>query len=97
MPLISHKKYKQHIGHHFADVIMMIKQMCQQDNIVFQQLLKIARTGHLTQNDVDFLNSKVSEELLIGNKLFSVVIIQTNTKRHLINQHQIYKMAREKS
>lgn len=71
--------------------------MCQQSDIVFQQLLKTARTGCLTQKDVDLPNSKVSKKLPTSNNLSLVVVVQTNAKRHLINQHQIYKMARKKS
>ena len=59
--------------------------MRQQSDIVFQQLLKRARTGRLTQEDVDLLNNKVSEELTTSNDLSSVVVVQTNAKRHLIN------------
>lgn len=71
--------------------------MCHQSNIVFQQLLKRACTCLLTQKNIDLLNSKVFEKLLISNNLSSIVVIQTNAKRHLINRHQIYKMVREKS
>ena len=71
--------------------------MRQQGDIIFQQLLKRARTSRLTQEDVDLLNSKVSEELTTSNNLSSVIVVQTNAKRQLINQHQIYKMACKKS
>lgn len=50
----------------------------------------------MTQKDVDLLNSKVAKELPINNDFSSVVIIKTNAKRHLINQYQIYVMARKK-
>ena len=59
--------------------------MRQQGDIIFQKLLKKARTGCLTQKDVDLLNSNVVKELLTSNNLFSVVIVQTNVKKHLIN------------
>ena len=97
VPLSSHEEHGQHIWHHFTDIITLTKQMRQQGDIVFQQLLKRARTGRLTQEDVDLLNSKVAEELPTSNDLSSVVVVQTNAKRHLINRHQIYVMAREKS
>lgn len=71
--------------------------MRQQGDIVFQQLLKRVNTGHLTQGDVDLLNSKVTEELPTSNDLFLVVVIQINAKRYLINRHQIYIIARENS
>ena len=61
--------------------------MRQQGDIVFQQLLKKARTGYLTQKDVDLLNSKVAKELPTSNDLSSVVVVQTNAKRHLINRY----------
>lgn len=97
VPINSYKKHRQHIWHYFTNVIMLTKQMCQQDHIVFQQLLKRAYISHLTQKNVNLLNSKVSKELFISNNLFLVIVIQTNIKRHLINWHQIYKMARKKS
>ena len=75
----------------------MTKQIRQQGDIISQQLLKRARTACLTQENVNLLNSKVAEELPTNNDLSSVVVVQTNTKRHLINQYQIYVMAREKS
>ena len=95
--LSSHEKHGQYIWHYFTDIISLTKQMRQQSDIVFQQLLKRARTGRLTQEDVDLLNSKVVKELPTSNDLSSVVVIQTNAKRHLINRHQIYVIAREKS
>ncbi len=71
--------------------------MRQQGDIVFQQLLKRARTSGLTQEDVNLLNSKIAEELPTSNDLSSVVVVQSNAKRYLINRHQIYKFAKEKS
>ena len=70
--------------------------MRQQGDIIFQQLLKRARTSCLTEKNVDLLNCKVVEELPMSNNLFSVVVIQTNMKRHLINRHQIYVIDRKK-
>lgn len=49
--------------------------MRQQDDYVFQQLLKRTRTGRLTQADVDLLNSKIAEELPTSNDLSSVVVV----------------------
>lgn len=71
--------------------------MRQQNDIVFQPLLKRARTSYLTQKDVNLLNNKISKELPTNNNFFLVVVIQINAKKHLINWHQIYKMARKKS
>lgn len=59
--------------------------MRQQGDNVFQQLLKRVCTSCLTQEDVDLLNNKVSKELPISNDLSSIVVIQTNAKKHLIN------------
>ena len=42
------------------------------------------------------LNSKIAKKLLMNNDLSSVVVIQSNTKKHLINCYQIYKFAKEK-
>ncbi len=49
--------------------------MRQQGDIVFQQILKRARTGGLTQEDVNLLNSKIVEELPMSNDLSSVVVV----------------------
>lgn len=70
--------------------------MCQQGDIILQQLLKNAHTDCLTQKGFDLLNNKIVEELPISNNLSSVVVIQPNAKRHLINRHQILKLAKKK-
>ncbi len=49
--------------------------MRKQVDIVFQQLLKKARTGGLTQEDVHLLNSKIAKELPTSNDLSLVVVV----------------------
>ncbi len=95
--LSLHEEYGQHIWHHFTDVITLTERMRQQGDIVFQQLLQRACTGGLTQEDINLLNSKIAKELPTSNDLFSVIVVKSNPKRHLINRHQIYKFAKEKS
>lgn len=97
MPLSLHEKYRQYIWYYFTDVITLTKQMCQQGDIILQQLLKNARTGCLTQKGFDLLNNKIAEKLPISNNLSLVVIIQSNAKKILINCHRILKLAKKKS
>ncbi len=59
--------------------------------------MKRACIGSLTQEDVNLPNSKIAKELLISNNLSSVVVVQSNAEKHLINCHQIYNFAKEKS
>lgn len=64
--------------------------------MIFQQILKKVCTGFSTPKNIDLLNSKVNRELTKSNNLISAIIVQTNAKKHLINQHQIYKVVRKK-
>ena len=96
MPLSLHEEHGQHIWYYLTNIIILIKQMHQQGDIVFQQLLKRVRTSNLTQKDINLLNSKIAKELPMSDDLSSVVVIQSNAKKHSINCYQIYKFAKEK-
>ena len=45
---------------------------------------------------MSLLNNKIAEQLPMSNDLFSVVVVQSNMKRYLINCYEIYKFAKEK-
>ncbi len=56
-------------------MIILTKQICQQGDIIFQQLLKRVCTSGLTQEDVNLPNSKIAKELPMSNDLSSVVVV----------------------
>ena len=78
----------------FTSVLSLTEQMRQKTDFTFQALLKRAREGRLNIEDVYTLNRRVVTELPISESLDTVVVVQKNKTRHLINQLQIERFAR---
>ena len=66
-------------------MIVLIEQMRQQFDFVFQKLLNRVKTDELNENDVRLLNERVAVQLSVSNSLNNVIIVQFNQIRHLIN------------
>ena len=85
------------LWNNFTYVITLTEQMCQKNDSLFQALLKRARNGELNLEDVDTLNDRVATNLPISQSMDSVVVVQKNKTRHLVNRLQIERFARSQN
>lgn len=69
----------------FTFVLTLTEQMRQKTDLSFQDLLKKARQGRLNVDDVRTLNSCVATALPEYGSLDSIVVVQKNKTRHLVN------------
>jgi len=84
------------IWQRFKDVVILDEQMRQAQDPEFQRLLGRARTGTLTNEDLDFLNQKVVTSLFTPELDESTIIVKSNALRHHINRLELEHFARSR-
>ena len=77
----------------FKKVIILDEQMSQAKDPAFQSLLGHARSGSLTQNDVDLLNTKVVSSILPQNLDDVIFIVQRNSLCHSLTHCRLQHFA----
>lgn len=70
-------------------VMTLTQQMRQHTDTAFRNLLGRARTGSLTQSDVNTLNQQVATDLSTMGSLTDAVFTQTNNVRHTATRIQV--------
>ena len=85
--------YGKTLWNSFSSVLTLTEQMRQRADPAFQELLKRARRGSLNIHDVNILNQRVATNLPDSGLLDTVVIVQKNKTRHLVNRVQIERFA----
>lgn len=85
--------YEKALWNSFFSVLTLVEQMQQKANLVFQELLKQARRGLLNIHNVNILDKKVATNLSDSGSLDTVVVVQKNKTRHLVNRVQIEQFA----
>jgi hypothetical protein len=81
------------IWHRFSQVIILDEQMRQTEVVPYQSLLRRARTGSLTSNDVLMLNGRAITSLANSHPQDTTAIVTLNSLRHVINRHQTENFA----
>ena len=76
-----------------STIIILDEQIEQADNPKFRDLLRRARAGTITADDVNALNAQVPESLPHYKGLDSVCVTRTNKRRHHINRLQRRRFA----
>ena len=74
----------------------LTEQMRQQNDVIFQNMLLRARKGELNMGDVHTLNERIARQLPAAGSLDTLIIVQSNTKRHLIDRQQTERFAHSK-
>jgi PIF1-like helicase len=92
------EKRGQLLRHMFKEVVILDEQMRQQQDVQYHGLLKRARNGFLTQNDVNILNTRVISylESQPDQTNNTTCIVRANKLRHVINRLQIEQLARSR-
>ncbi len=78
----------------FTTILTLTEQMRQKTDLPFQEMLRRARDGRLGSPDVEALNQRLAMELLTTGAMDTVLVVQKNKTRHLINRLQIEMFAR---
>ncbi len=78
----------------FTSILTLTEQMRQKTDLPFQEMLRRAGEGKLDSRDVNALNRRLAMELPTSGALDTVIVVQKNKTRHLINRLQIEKFAR---
>lgn len=81
------------IWHRFSQVIIPDERMRQTEDVPYQLLLRRARTGSLTSNDVLMLNGRAITSLANSHPQDTTAIVTLNSLRHVINRHQTENFA----
>jgi hypothetical protein len=81
------------IWHRFSQVIILDEQMRQTEDKPYQSLLRRARTGNLTSNDVLLLNGRTITSLANSHPQDTTAVVTLNSLRHVINRHQTENFA----
>ena len=92
----SHKEKKIHektMWNCFSSLLTLTEQIQQKADPAFPELLKRARQGKLNIRDIEILNKRVTTSFLDTETLETVVVVQKNKSRHLINRMQIERLA----
>jgi PIF1 helicase. len=84
------------IWNQFDRVIILDEQMRQAEDVSYRDLLRRARSGTLTSDDLATLNSKAISSLSDPQFQTSPAIVKLNSLRHVINRLQIERFARAK-
>ena len=77
----------------FTDVVILDEQMRQHDDCAFQGLLRRARSGTITAEDVDLLNRQVATSPPPCDGVDCICITRSNKRRHLMNRFQTRRFA----
>jgi hypothetical protein len=81
----------------FKDVMILTEQMRQRGDVPFQELLSRASNCCLTDEDIDFLNSKTREKMLERREqLPDLAVRPKNAERHDYNRQAIERFAIER-
>ncbi len=78
----------------FSSLLTLTEQMRQKADPAFHELLKRARQRKLNMRDVEILNKRVATSLPDTRSLKTVVVVEKNKSKHLINRMQIERFAR---
>ncbi|WP_375449089.1 AAA family ATPase [uncultured Nostoc sp.] len=78
----------------FRLVLFLTEQMRQRSDLAFQAMLKRARHSLLNVEDVNSLNARVATHLPDSDFADTIIIVQKNKTRHLINRLQAENFAR---
>lgn len=81
----NHDRNSKTLWLSILSVITLTLQMRQQSNVIFLGLLRQARFGTLTAEDVRNFHSTMVTILKLDNSLNNIVIVQRNKIRHLIS------------
>jgi hypothetical protein len=84
----------RHIWHRFTSVVILDEQMRQAEDPPFRDLLTRARHAQLTEEDVNFLNSKVISPSDRFRFDTAVSIVKLNSLRHCLNHISMITFAR---
>ena len=84
----------RHIWHRFTSVVILDEQMRQAEDPPFRDLLTRARHAKLTEEDVNFLNSKVISPSDRFRFDTAVSIVRLNSLRHCLNHISMISFAR---
>lgn len=82
----------QQLWHQFTDVIVLDEQMRQLQDKTYHELVQRARTGTISQADVDLLNTRIAINLDAEDE-DNICIVRENKLRHMINRLQIERFA----
>ena len=85
------------IWHRFTNVIILDEQMRQAKDPKFRDLLRRARAGTLTKEDLTLLNKKVVKSLFTPDLENATIVVKRNTLRHHINRIKMEHFARSRS
>lgn len=85
------------IWHQFTNVIILDQQMRQAKDPQFRDLLRRARAGAMTEEDLAFLNSKVVPSLFTPELENATAVVKLNVLRRHINRVQMEHFARSRS
>jgi hypothetical protein len=87
----------QMIWHRFTKVIILDQQVRQAQDPLFLDLVRRARAGKLTEEDLALLNSKVVTSLFSPELEGATNVVKSNALRHHINYVQMEHFARSRS
>ena len=82
------------IWNQFQQVVILDEQMRQAEDVSYQNLLRRARSGTLTPDDLTMLDSKVITSLADTFYQNATAVVQSNSLRHVLNRFQIERFAR---
>jgi PIF1-like helicase len=92
-PLNDDEAEGHRIWRRFDKVVILDEQMRQAKDPAFQSFLGRARSGSLTQNDVDLLNTKVVSSVLSPDLDDATFIVQRNSLRHSLTHCRLQHFA----
>lgn len=82
------------IWNQFQQVVILDEQMRQAEDVSYRNLLRRARSGTLTPDDLTMLNSKVITSLADTCYQDATAVVKLNSLRHVLNRFQIERFAR---
>jgi hypothetical protein len=82
---------------HFTKVIILDQQMRQAQDPLYLDLVRRARAGALTEEDLALLNSKVVTSLFSPELEGATNVVKSNALRHHVNHVQMEHFARSRS
>lgn len=85
LPCNEEEIHRKVLWDNFQSVWFFTKQIQQRSDLVFQTILRYARHGLLNLKDVNTLNAQVAAHLSNTNFVNTIIIVQKNKTRHLIN------------
>lgn len=87
------KNNKKTLWKNFTFVIILIEQMRQKIDFMFQNFWNRTKTNDFNKTNVKLLNNQIAIEFFFLNFLNNIVVVQRNELKHIINRLQIERFA----